>query len=94
MERNSEERSVISESKRDRVHSDWSDLIPIDVEAENLRICNIRKGPYESCTSPMPSAAPVSTDPVPLSSPAGMHKAVKNIVLVPYTPNPNKLGSS
>ena len=93
MERNSEERSVISESKRDSVHSDWSHLIPIDVEAEYCRICNIRKGPYESCASPMPSAVPVATDPVPPSSPAGMHKAVKNIVLVPYTPKPNKWGS-
>ena len=41
MERNSEERFVISESKRDSVHSDWSDLIPIDVEVEYHRICNI-----------------------------------------------------
>ena len=93
MERNSEERSVISESKRDSVHSDWSDLIPIDVEVEYHRIHNIRKGPYESCASPMPSAAPVTTDPVPPSSPAGMHKAVKNIVLVLYAPKPNKWGS-
>ena len=87
MERNSEERSVISESKRDSVHSDWSDLIPIDVEAEYHGIHNIRKGSYESHASHMPSAAPVATDPVPPSSPAGMHKAVKNIVLVLYTPS-------
>ena len=92
IERNSEERSVINESKRDSVHSDWSDLIPINVEAEYCRIHNIRKGPYELCASPMPSAAPVTTDPAPPSSPAGMHKAGKNIVLVPYTPKPNKWG--
>ena len=71
MERNSEERSVINESKRDSVHSDWSDLIPIDVEAEYRRIHNIRKGPYKSHASPMPSAAPVTTDPFPASSPTG-----------------------
>ena len=34
MERDSEERSVINDSKRSSVHSDWSDLIPMDVEAE------------------------------------------------------------
>ena len=94
MERDSEERSVINESKRDSVHSDWSDLIPIDVEAEYRRIHNIRKRPYnKSCASPMPSTAPVTAVPVPPSSPAGMHKAIKNIVLVPYTPKPNEWGS-
>ena len=43
MERDSEERSVINESKRNSVHSDWSDLIPIDVEAKYHRIHNIEK---------------------------------------------------
>ena len=85
MERDSEERSVINESKRDSVLSDWSDLIPTDVEAEYCRIQNIRKGHYKSCASPMPSTAPVTAVPVPPSSPAGMHKAIKNIALLPYT---------
>ena len=93
MERDSEERSAINESKRDSVHSDWSDLIPVDVEAEYHRIHNIRKGPYKSHVSPMPSAAPVTSVPVPPSSPAGMHKAIKNIVLVPYTQKSNEWGS-
>ena len=93
MERDSEEISVINESKRDSVHSDWSDLIPIDVEAEYCRIHNIRKGPYKSCASPMPFTAPVTAVPVPPSSPAGIHKAIKNIILVLYTPKPNEWGS-
>ena len=93
MERDSEERSVINESKRDSVHSYWSDLIPIDVEVEYCRIDNIRKGPYKSCASPMPSTAPVAAVPVPPSSPAGMHKTIKNTVLVLYTPKPNEWGS-
>ena len=95
MERDSEERSMINESKRDSVHLDWSDLIPIDVEAEYCRIHNIRKGPYnKSCASPMPSTAPVtSAVPVPPFSPVGMHKAIKNIVLVPHTPKPNEWGN-
>ena len=92
MERDSEERSMINESKRNSVHSDWNDLIPIDVEAEYHKTHNIRKVPYnKSCASPIPSTVSViNTIPVPPSSPAETHKAVKNIVLVPYTPKPNK----
>ena len=95
MERDSEERSMINESERNSVHSDWSGLIPIDVEAEYCKIHNIRKGPYnKSCASPIPSTAPVTNAvPVPPSSLAGTHKAVKNIVLVPYTQKPNEWGS-
>ena len=53
MERDSEERSMINWSKRNSVHSDWSDLIPIDVEVEYHKIYNIRKGHYnKSCASP------------------------------------------
>ena len=78
---------------RDSVHSDWSDLLPIDVEAEYHRIHSIREGPYKSCASPMPSAAPVTAVPVQPSSPTGMPKVIKNIVLVVYTPKPNEWGS-
>ena len=95
MERDSVERSMINESKRNSEHSDWSDLIPIDVEAEYRRIHNIRKGPYTKLhASPIPSTAPV-TNAVPLqpASPDETHKAVKNIVLVLYTPKPNEWGS-
>ena len=38
MEREEEERSIIGGDKRNSVHSDWSDLIPIDEEAENRKI--------------------------------------------------------
>ena len=80
MERDSEERSVINESKGDSVHSHWSDLIPINVEVEYCRIHNIRKGPYnKSCASPMSSTAPVTAIPVPPSSSAGTHKAIKTL---------------
>ena len=77
------------------VHSDWSDLIPIAVEAEYHKINNIRKGPYnKSCASPILSTAPVTNAvPVPPSSPAETHKAMKNIVLVQYKPKPNEWGS-
>ena len=78
MERDSEERSMINGSKRNSVHSDWSDLIPIDVEAEYHKNYNIRIGPYnKSHASPIPSTAPVTNVvPVPPSSPAETHKAI------------------
>ena len=61
MERDSEERSMINGSKRNSVHSYWSDLISIDVEAEYHKNYNIRKGPYnKSCASHIPSTAPVT----------------------------------
>ena len=56
MERDLEERSMINGSKRNSVHSDWSDLIPIDVEAEYHKIYNIRKRPYNKS-----HASPIST---------------------------------
>ena len=95
MDRDSEERSIMDGSKRNSVNSDWNDLIPIDVEAEYCKIHNIRKGPYnKSCASHIPSTSPVSnTIQVTSSSPADRHKTVKNIVLFPYTPKPNKWGS-
>ena len=95
MERDSEETFVINDSKRNSVHLDWSDLIPMDVEAEYWRIYNARKRPdTRSYISTVPSAAPVAeTAAVPPSSPANTHKTVKNIVLVPYTPKPKEWGS-
>ena len=93
MERDSEERSLINDSKNS-VHLDWSDLIPIDVKAEYWRIYNIRKRPDTRAHMPtVPLAAPVAkAAAVPPSSPA-THKTVKNIVLVPFTPKPNEWGS-
>ena len=89
----SEERSVINERKRDSVHSDWGDLIPIDVVVEYRKIH--RKGPCnKSRVSPKPSTAAVTnTVPVLPSSPDETCKAAMNIVLVPYKPKPNEWGS-
>ena len=88
MERDSEERSVVNDSKRNSIHSDWSDLILIDVEAEYWRIYNSRKRPDTRVHMPTaPLAAPAAeATAVPSSFPA-THKTVKNIVLVPFTPN-------
>ena len=86
---------MINDSKRNSIHLDWSDLIPLDVEAEYQRIYNIRKRPDTRLyTSTVPLAAPVAeAAAVPPSFPANTHKTVKNIVLVPYTPKPKEWGS-
>ena len=96
MERDREKRSVINDIKRSSVHSDWSDLILIDVEVEYWRIYNIRKRPdTRSHTSIVSLASPVAKACFkfhPL-----LHliliKQFKNIVLVPYTPKLKEWGS-
>ena len=40
-----EERSVVNRDKRDSVHSDWSDLIPVNEEAEYERVYKNKKEP-------------------------------------------------
>ena len=95
MERDSEERSVMNDSKRYSVHSGGSDLILIDVDAEYQRIYHIRKRPDTRLHMPtVLLAAPVAeAAAAPPFSLANTHKTVKNIVLVPYTPKPNEWGS-
>ena len=91
MERASEERSVVGDNKRNSFHSDWSDLILIDEEAEYRKIQRPNIRPY---TSNNPPAAPIAkTVLVPPSTSANVHKTVKNIVLVPHTPKSNNWGA-
>ena len=91
MERDSEERSVVKDNKRNSIHSDWSDLISIDKEVEYGRI---QRPNIRPCSSNIPSAAPIAkTVLVPPSSSTNVHKTVKNIILVPHTPKPNNWGS-
>ena len=93
MERDSEERSVVNDSKRNSIHSNWSDLVPIDMEAEYQKIYNSRKRPDARVHTTTPLATPAAeAATVPPSSPT-THKTIKNIVLVPFTPKPNKWGS-
>ena len=93
MERDSEERSVINDSKRNSVQSDWNDLILIDVEAEYWRIYNIRNGPDNRSSTVLLAAPVAEIATVPSSSPAHSYKTIKNIVLVPYTPKQKEWGS-
>ena len=91
MERDSEERSVVGDNKRNSIHSDWSDLILIDEEAEYGRI---QRPNIRPCTSNNPPTAPIAETVLVLSSTStNVHKTVKNIILVPHTPKPNNWGS-
>ena len=85
-----EERSVVDSDKRS-VHSDWSDLIPMNEEAEYERLYKNKKEPniVGKATTLAASTAKATLRP---SAPP-MKKTVKNIVLVPYTPRPNDWGS-
>ena len=93
MERNSEERSGVTDSKRNCIHSNWSDLVLIDMEAEYQRIYSSRKRPdARTPTTTLLTASAAKAAAVPPSSPA-THKIIKNIVLVPFTPKPNEWGT-
>ena len=68
-ERDSEERSVINDSKRSSVHLNWSDLVLIDMEAEYWRIYNSRKRPdarvHMTTSSAAPAAKAATVPPLP-----------------------------
>ena len=68
-ERDSEERSVVNDSKRSSVHLDWNDLVPIDMEAEYWRIYNSRKRPdARACMTTLlvgPSVKAATVPPLP-----------------------------
>ena len=86
-----EERSIVGGNKRNSVHSDWSDLISIDEEAEYRKTYKSRKGPNITSTATTLAASATKAVIIPPASPA--KKVVKNIVLVPYTPRPKEWGS-
>ena len=76
MERDSEERSVVGDNKRNSIHSDWSGLISIDEEAEYIKIYNNRKRPNTTaCTATTLAAPAAETATIPPTSPA--EKTVK-----------------
>ena len=92
MDRDSAERSVVGDNKRNSIHSDWSDLISIDEEAKYRKIYKSRQRPNTTVCTATTSAAPATeTATIPPTSPA--KRTVKNIVLVPYTPRPKEWGS-
>ena len=93
MQRKSEERSVVNDSKRSSIHSNWSDLIPVDIESEYRKIYSNRRRPdARASTTTLLAVTAAEADAVPPSSPA-TQKTIKNIVLVPFTQKPNNWGS-
>ena len=60
MERDSEERSVVNDSKRNSIHLNWSDLVPTDMETEYWRIYSSRKRPDARAHTTTPLAAPAA----------------------------------
>ena len=49
MERDSEERSVVGDNKRNSIHSEWIDLISIDEEAEYRKFIRVGKDLILQC---------------------------------------------
>ena len=78
-----EEKSIVSDDRRDSVHSDWSDLMSVNAEAEYKKIHTNRKEfNVDRATT---STASVTDDLLKPSVPP-VKKTIKNIVLVPCTP--------
>ena len=86
-----EERSIVNSDKSNSIHSDWSDLIPVNEEAEYGKVYKNRNGPNIISVATTSAASAAEANMKPSVPPAT--KTVKNIVLVPYTPRPNDWGS-
>ena len=84
-----EEESVPTNSKRNSIHSNWSDLLSVDEEAENKR--TYRSEPNIIGVATTSAASSVEATKGPSIPP--VKKTVKNIVLVPYTPKLKDWGS-
>ena len=86
-----DERSVPTSSKRNSIHSDWSDLLSVDEEAEYKKTCKSRSEP--NITGMATTFAASITKATKGSSIPPVKKTVINIVLVPYTPKVTDWGS-
>ena len=84
------EKSIVNDDRRDSVHSDWSDLMPVNAEAEYKKIH--KEGKELNIDRATTSTASVTNDLIRPSAPP-KKKTIKNIVLVPYTPKPKDWGS-
>ena len=83
------ERSILNSNKRDSIHSDWSDLIAVNEEAEYRKINRSEPNIISVATTSAASTTETAKKP----SVPQIKKTVKNIVLVPYTPKPTDWGS-
>ena len=78
-----EEKSIVNDDRRDSVHSNWSDLMPVNAEAEYEKI---HKGEKELDVDRATTLTASITDDLLRPSAPPKKKTIKNIVLVPYTP--------
>ena len=70
MERDSEERSIVNNSKRSSIHSNWSDLVPVDIESEYRKIYGNRRRPNTRAHATIPSTThPAEVAVAPPASP-------------------------
>ena len=81
----------VKRSKRDSIHSDWSDLLSVDKEAEYKKTYTKRSEP--NIIGVATTSAASATEATKRPSVPPVKKTVKNIVLVPYMPKPTDWGS-
>ena len=86
-----DERSIPNSNKRDSIHSNWSDLMPVNEEAEYRKIYKNRSEPNIIGVATTSAASTTETTRKPSVPP--VKRTVKNIVLVLYTPRPTDWGS-
>ena len=80
-----EEESVPTNSKRNSIHSSWSDLLSVDEEAEYKRTYGSEPNIIGVATT---SAASSVNSTIKEPSIPPVKRTIKNIVLVPYTCKP------
>ena len=81
-----ENKSVKTDSDRDSMHSNWSELISVNEEVEYSKL---KSGMNVNVSSSNASLG----EAVKTMFTQSRKRAVKNIELVPYKPKPTKLGS-
>ena len=86
-----DERSIPNSGKRDSIHSDWTDLMPVNLEVEYRKIYKNKSEPNIISVATTSAASATETTKKPSVPP--VKKTVKNIVLVQYTPRPTDWGS-
>ena len=82
---------MLTNSKRNSIHSNWSDLLSVDEEAEYKRTCKSRSKP--NIIGVATTSAASTVEATKGSSIPPVKKTVKNIVVVPYTPKLTDWGS-
>ena len=70
MEREGKERSIVNDRLRSSIHSNWSDLVPVDIESEYRKIYGNRRRPdTKACAITPLTIPPVEAAALPPASP-------------------------